>query len=243
MRFVIQVSLTAAVFYPRMGRAIIHTKQLKLQLARGFFMLTASVSFVVGLLYVPIGEATAVVFLSPMLVTWFAGKILKEKIKRGQWIAVICGLIGVLVIVRPGSALFTPAILLPLTGALSMALFQLLTRRLLTTDHIVSTNFITGIFCTAVMTTVVWNFWKTPGPVDFVLMLIGGAIATTGHLLLTYSYRHGSVVTLAPFSYSQIVFASLVSFLFFGHIPDDLTMLGMLIIIASGAGLMWSQRR
>ena len=77
MRFVIQVCLTAAVFMPRMGVSMLHTKQLKLQLARGVCMVIASVSFVVGLLYVPIGEATAVVFLSPLLLTWFAGKILK----------------------------------------------------------------------------------------------------------------------------------------------------------------------
>ena len=243
MRFFIQISLTAAVFGPRMGLTIFHTKQLKLQLARGACMLAASVSFVIGLLYVPIGEATAVVFLSPMLLTWFAGKILKEKITVGQWVAVGSGLVGVLVIVRPGSALFTPAIFLPLTGAFSMAIYQLLTRRLLTTDHIVSTNFITGLFCTAIMSMLVWYFWQTPTLYDFMLMLVGGAIATIGHLLLTYSYRHGSVVMLAPFSYAQIVFASLVSFLFFGHIPDDLTMFGMLIIIVSGAGLVWWQRR
>jgi drug/metabolite transporter (DMT)-like permease len=243
MRFVIQVGLTAAVFVPRMGMSILHTKQLKLQLARGVCMVTASVSFVVGLLYVPIGEATAVVFLSPMLLTWFAGKILKEKIKLGQWIAVGSGLVGVMVIVRPGSALFTPAILLPLTGAFSMAMFQLLTRRLLTTDHIVSTNFITGVFSTIVMSSLVWYFWKTPTLPDFLLMLVGGSFATIGHLLLTYSYRHGSVVMLAPFSYAQIVFSSTVAFLFFGHVPDDLTMVGMGIIILSGAGLVWWQRR
>ncbi|NQW85282.1 MAG: hypothetical protein HQ450_15175 [Alcaligenaceae bacterium] len=57
------------------------------------------------------------------------------------------------------------------------------------------------------------------------------------------SYRHGSVVMLAPFSYSQIVFSSFVAFLFFGHVPDDLTMVGMLIIILSGVGLVWWQRR
>jgi drug/metabolite transporter (DMT)-like permease len=243
MRFVIQVALTAAVFVPRMGVSILHTKQPKLQLARGVCMLTASVSFVIGLLYVPIGEATAVVFLSPILLTGFAGYFLKEKIKLGQWIAVGSGLLGVLVIVRPGSALFTPAMLLPLIGAFSMSIFQLLTRRLLVTDHIVSTNFLTGLFCTCVMSCLVWYFWQTPTLADFMLMLIGGAIATIGHLLLTYSYRHGSVVMLAPFSYSQIVFSSFVAFLFFGHVPDDLTMVGMLIIILSGAGLVWWQRR
>jgi len=243
MRFVIQISLTAAVFMPRMGVSIFHTKQLKLQLARGACMVTASVSFVIGLLYVPIGEATAVVFLSPIILTWFAGKILKEKIMLGQWIAVGSGLIGVMVIVRPGSALFTPAILLPLTGAFSMAIYQLLTRRLLTTDHIVSTNFITGVFATAVMSLLVWHFWKTPTLSDFLLMLVGGSCATIGHLLLTYSLRHGSVVMLAPFSYAQIIFSSTVACLFFGHVPDDLTMVGMGTIILSGAGLVWWQRR
>ncbi len=238
-----QSLLMAGIFGPRMGLDMVRTKQLKLQLARGLCMLVASVCFVMGLRYVPVGEATAVVFLSPIVVTWYAGRVLKEKINTGQWIAVIIGLLGVLIIVRPGSALFTPAILLPLATSISMAIFQILTRRLLESDHIVSTNFVTSLICTVLMSLVVGHFWQTPTIGDFILVLVSGSLAMIGHMLLTYSYRYASIVTLAPFSYAQIVFAAIVAFLFFGHMPDGMTLAGMGVIILSGVCLIWWQRK
>lgn len=123
-RFMTQSLLMIGIFAPRMGLDIVRTKQPKLQLARGVCMMTASLCFVMGLRYVPVGEATAVVFLSPVVVTWYAGRVLKEKINVGQWAAVFAGLLGVLIIVRPGSALFTPAILFPMGTSISMAVFQ-----------------------------------------------------------------------------------------------------------------------
>jgi len=242
-RFMTQTLLMMGIFGPRMGFDIFHSKQIKIQIARGFCMLGASLCFVLGLRYVPVGEATAVVFLSPIFVTWYSGKVLKEKINLGQWIAVGCGLIGVLVIVRPGSSLFTPAVLFPLTTSFCMAAFQILTRKLLTSDHIVATNFLTSLICTVLLSAVVAYFWQTPTAGALILMLVGGTLAMVGHILLTHAYRFASVAALAPFSYSQIIFATVVGFIFFAHTPDHPTMVGMLIIILSGAGLIWWQRR
>lgn len=242
-RFMTQSILMLGIFGPRMGLDIIRTKQIKLQLARGICMMIASLCFVMGLRYVPVGEATAVVFLSPIVVTWYAGRVLKEKINVGQWIAVFVGLLGVLIIVRPGSSLFTPAIMFPMGTSISMAIFQVLTRQLLLSDHIVSTNFFTSMICTVMMSTFVTFFWQTPTIADFFLALIGGTLAMIGHLLLTYAYRYASIVTLAPFSYAQIVFASLVSLMYFGHSSDTMTLIGMGVIILSGVCLIWWQRK
>jgi hypothetical protein len=78
---------------------------------------------------------------------------------------------------------------------------------------------------------------------DADIMMTGGFLSMVGHVLLTYAYRQSSVVTLAPFSYAQIIFAALVAFVFFGHVPDQITLVGMVIIIASGVGLIVWQRR
>ena len=242
-RFAIQTILTAAVFVPKMGTRILHSQQYKTQGLRGVCMLMSSMFFVLGLRYVPVGEATSVVFLAPLIVTWYSGKFLGEKIQTGQWVAVTGGLIGVLIIVRPGSALFTPAILLPMAAAFAMAGFQILTRRVLATDHMIATNFLTSLVCTILLSAVVWYFWQTPGLGALSLMIIGSSLAMVGHLLLTHAYRFGSVASLAPFSYSQIIFATLVGFLFFGYAPDFATRVGMAIIMLSGAGLIWWQRR
>lgn len=243
-RFMTQSVLMAGFFAPRMGLDLLRSRQIKLQFARGACMLIASLFFVLSLHFnVPVGEATAVVFLSPLLVTWFSGRVLKEKINAGQWVAIVCGLLGVLVIVRPGSALFTAPILFPFVSSLAVGAFQLITRQLVKTDHIIATNFMTGLFCTVVMSLLVVFFWQTPTFVDVVLMATGGAIAMVGHVLLAYAYRQASVVTLAPFSYTQIVFAALVAYVFFGHLPDQTTLVGMAIIIVSGVGLIVWQRR
>ncbi len=239
-----QSLLMVGVFAPRMGLDLVRSKQIKLQLARGACMMIASLFFVLSLHFnVPVGEATAVVFLSPLLVTWFSGRVLKEKINTGQWVAIACGLLGVLVIVRPGSALFTAPILFPFFSSIAVGAFQLLTRQVVKTDHIIATNFMTGLFCTVVMSAIVLYFWQTPTLLDALIMMAGGSIAMVGHVILTYAYRQASVVTLAPFSYAQIVFAALVAYLFFGHMPDQMTLVGMVIIIASGVGLILWQRR
>ena len=94
-RFAVQTALMGVVYVPTMGLSILHTRLWRLQLVRGLCMLMASICFVVGLRYVPVGEATAVVYLSPLLVITYSARVLKERIRFGQWLAVFCGLAGV----------------------------------------------------------------------------------------------------------------------------------------------------
>ena len=242
-RFAVQTALMGVVYVPTMGLSILHTRLWRLQLVRGLCMLMASICFVVGLRYVPVGEATAVVYLSPLLVITYSARVLKERIRFGQWLAVFCGLAGVLMIVRPGSALFTPAVLLPLGAAVALAVYQMLTRRVLSVDNPVASNFITSVICLAISSALVPFFWVMPTFGACLLVAAQGAIAMTGHMLLTFAYRNTSAARLAPFTYAQIVFASLFGFLFFGHTPDQATLAGMGVIIASGLGLVLSQRR
>ena len=242
-RFVVQTALMGVAYVPTMGLSILHTRLWRVQLVRGLCMLSASVCFVVGLRYVPVGEATAVVYLSPILVVAYAARVLKEPIRFGQWLAAICGLAGVLMIVRPGSALFTPAVLFPLGASIALALYQVLTRRVLSVDSPVASNFITSLICLVVCSALAPFFWVTPTLGACLLVAAQGAMAMTGHMFLTYAYRNTSAARLAPFTYAQIVFASLFGFLFFGHAPDQATLAGMGVIILSGLGLVLTQRR
>lgn len=242
-RFMTQTVLMLVVYAPHMGLDIVRTQRPKLQLVRSLSMILASICFVTGLRYVPIGEATAVLFLSPLVITWLSARLLKERIRAGQWVAVVFGLVGVLVIVRPGSALFTPAILFPLGTSICMAVYQMLTRQVLATDHPVASNFITSLVCFLLMSMTVTFFWQTPTWSIFLLVLVQGAFAMAGHMCMTHAYRYATAATLAPFTYAQILFAALVGLVFFGHVPDQATLVGMAIIICSGLGLVWWQRR
>ncbi|NKQ11126.1 DMT family transporter [Pseudomonas sp. SST3] len=241
-RYMAQTFLMLALFTPRMGRRVFHTLRPKLQLCRGISLVGVSMLFISGLSYIPLAEATAVIFLTPLLVT-IASALLGERVSRSQWLAVGCGLLGVMIIVRPGGALFTPAILLPFGAAVSFTLYQLITRRLSSTDHPVTSNFLTSLVGSVVMSVLVIFNWQTPTLHHALMMAALGAMAMSGHLLLTNAFRFASAATLAPFTYAQIIFAGVVGFFAFGHVPDLGAIVGMAIIIASGLSMAYVQGR
>ena len=241
-RYLAQTLLMTALFAPRMGRRVFHTLRPWLQLARGLSLVGVSVLFINGLAYIPLAEATAVIFLAPLLVT-IASAWLGEKVGRAQWLAVGMGLIGVMIIVRPGGALFTPAVLLPFGAAVSFTIYQLITRRLSHTDHPVTSNYLTSLVGCATMGVLAAIYWRTPTPQDALLMAALGAMAMSGHLLLTHAFRFASAASLAPFTYAQIIFAGVVGLVAFDHAPDLGALLGMAVIILSGLCMAWVQGR
>lgn len=243
LRYLSQSVLMLALFAPRMGLNLLRTQRPWLQLVRGLSLVAITLLFYSALRFIPLGEATAVIFLAPLVVIVLSATWLKEHISRGLWLSVGVGLLGVLLIVRPGGALFTPAILLPLGAAFCFGLYQLLTRRLSATDHPATSNFLSALVGTLSVSVLLPWFWQTPTLVDGLLMATLGATAMTGHMLLTHAYRFGSAASLAPFTYVQIVTATLLGMLFFEHTPDIWAILGMAVIILSGAALAWGQRR
>lgn len=241
-RYVSQTLLMLVLFTPSMRRRIMQTGRPGLQLARGLSLVGITLLFFTGLKFIPLAEATAVMFMTPLLVT-IASALLGEKVRKGQWLAVVCGLVGVLIIVRPGGALFTPAIMLPLGGAVCFTIYQLITRRLSGTDHPVTSNFLSSLVGSLVMTALVVFNWQVP-ELQHGLMMAGlGALAMTGHMLLTQAFKYATAATLAPFTYGQIIFAGVIGYLAFQHVPDAGALIGMGIIIASGMGSAWQQRK
>jgi len=241
-RYLAQVVLMLGMFAPRMGRRVFHTLRPWPQLLRGLSLVSVSIMFISGLRYIPLAEATAVIFLTPLMVT-VASALLGEKVSHSQWLAVGVGLLGVMIIVRPGGALFTPAVLLPFGAAISFTVYQLLTRRLSGTDHPVTSNFLSSLVGFLVMSVLVTFNWRTPSVHDAVLMASLGLMAMSGHLVLTQAFRYASAASLAPFTYGQIVFAGIVGFIAFGHIPDVEAIAGMTVIIASGLCMAYMQSR
>lgn len=243
LRYLSQSVLMLVLFAPRMGLNLLRTQRPWLQLVRGLSLVAITLLFYSALRFIPLGEATAVIFLAPLVVIVLSATWLKEHISRGLWLSVGVGLLGVLLIVRPGGALFTPAILLPLGAAFCFGLYQLLTRRLSSTDHPATSNFLSALVGTLSVSVLLPWFWQTPTLVDGLLMATLGATAMTGHMLLTHAYRFGSAASLAPFTYVQIVTATVLGMLFFDHTPDIWAILGMAVIILSGVALAWSQHR
>ncbi|TLP65396.1 MULTISPECIES: DMT family transporter [Pseudomonas] len=242
-RYVVHTLLMAGIFLPKAGVAVLRTRRPLLQTLRALSLLSTSLLFTAGLQYLPLAEATAVNFLAPVLVTALSVPLLKERVSVGQWVAVVLGFVGVLVVVHPGGAMFTPAILFPFGSALGFCFYQLLTRKLAAYDSPTTSNFYAGLCNTLVMTALVPFFWQVPHWTHVLLMLGLGGCGMTAHLLLTQAFRHAAPALLAPFSYCQIVFAGLLGWMVFGHTPDGVSLVGIAIICLSGLGAAWMQRK
>ncbi|MCY1393318.1 Riboflavin transporter [compost metagenome] len=242
-RYVVHTLLMAGIFLPQSGLRVLRTRKPLLQTMRALCLLGTSFFFVTGLQYIPLAEATAVNFLTPLLVTALSVPLLGERVSLGQWLAVSLGFVGVLIIVHPGGELFTPAILLPFGSALCFCFYQLLTRKVSEFDSATTSNFFAGLLNTVLVSVLVPFFWEWPTPMHALLMLALGTCGMCAHLFLTQAFRHAAPALLAPFSYCQIIFAGLLGFLVFGHMPEHSTLLGILVICLSGIAAAWLQRR
>ena len=234
VRYVVHVSLMLVVLRPPSFKTLIVTQNPKLQIIRGLCMVNTNLMFISALHFIPLAEGTAIIYLSPLLVTAMSGPLLGERITRLQWIAVAIGFIGVLFIVRPGGSMFHPVALLALGAALSFSVYQIITRKLNHTDKSSTTNFISGLISALVTSVLLPFFWKTPTLYFALLMVLLGISALVSHLWMTKAYQHAKPSTLAPFSYTQLLFAGLIGYIFFNQIPDFMGLLGMLIIVAGG---------
>lgn len=243
VRYLVHTVLMMGIFLPRSGLRILRTKRPLFQVLRALCLLGTSLLFVSGLQYIPLAEATAVNFLAPLMVTALSVPLLGERVTVGQWAAVLVGFCGVLTIVHPGGELFTPAILFPFGSALFFCFYQILTRKVAEVDSPTTSNFFAGIFNTLLMSAVVPFFWHWPTWLDGLFMVALGGCGMTAHLLLTQAFRHAPPALLAPLGYCQIVFAGFYGLLVFGHSPTPTTIVGIVVICASGVAAAWLQRR
>ncbi|NLY15580.1 MAG: EamA family transporter [Gammaproteobacteria bacterium] len=246
VRYTVQSVLLPLLFLPKMGKRLLHTYRPVLQLLRGISLLGVSLLLITGLRFIPLAEATAVIFLAPVFVTLLSALLLRETVVQSQWLAVGLGLLGVGLIVRPGGALFSWPILLPLAAAICFAIYQLLTRMLAGKDHPATSNFYSGLIGSLLLAPVALlqldelQQMSTP---TLGMLLALGAIAMTAHMLLTLAFRYASAVVLAPFTYVQIISAVVVGWLAFDQLPDVWALLGVLIIMAGGAWSGWQQMK
>lgn len=243
IRYLIHTGLMMAVFMPKQGIRMVRTKRPGLQLLRGLCMVATNMLFISALRYIPLAEGTSIVYLTPLIITALSGPVLNERVTPMQWVAVLLGFVGVLIIVRPGGALFTPVALLAVASACSFSIYQLVTRKLNGIDSSTTSNFLSGAIGSLVLAFFAPFYWEPPTLWHTALLLGLGISALASHLLLTKAYEYARPSTLAPFTYGQLIFAGLIGYVIFDHVPDLYAMAGISIICISGIMVVWGQRR
>jgi drug/metabolite transporter (DMT)-like permease len=218
-----------------MGMGLVRSTSPGLQILRGIVLNASAVMFVVSLGYMPIAEVASVMFLSPVIVALAAGPLLGERLRPLTWLALAGGLSGVLLIIKPGSAVFAWVALLPLLCAFTVAAYQILTRRLAGHDDPITTLFYPGLVAAAALPLVLPSSLTLPAqPVHAALIVLLGLLGGVGHFLLIKAHALAPASMLAPFSYAQLVVVLILGWLVFGQLPDGLALAGMLLVVASG---------
>jgi drug/metabolite transporter (DMT)-like permease len=234
IRFVVFALIMVPTMLPGTPLFALRSHRPGLHVLRGSALLGSSLLFITGLSFLPIAEASATSFVSPLFVTALSIAFLSESVGLRRWIATAVGLFGVFVILRPGTAAFHPAAFFPIFSALAWAGTLIMTRMMSGSERplaIMAYSSITGVI---IVTALVPFVWVTPTWHDILFGLLIGVASTAGQWIVVLAFRYGDASVLAPFSYTQLVWVSILGFMVFGELPDSWTILGAAFIVASG---------
>lgn len=239
--------LTALMIYLLLTRQnfrrLAKTKKPRLQIARGLSILGSLTFIFASLQYLPLAEATVINFTGPLFMVALAGPMLGEQVGWRRWAAVIIGLAGAMIVVRPGSDVFQWAALLPIGSAMFFAMFQLLTRKLAGHDSAFTTLFYTQIVATGGALLAAPFFWTPISLYQLGFAFLAGCVGLTAHLCMFNAFRLADASLLAPINYTRIVASVLLGYWIFGNLPDIYTILGGAVIIGSGLFVIYRETR
>jgi drug/metabolite transporter (DMT)-like permease len=243
-RYVVQFAAMLAWLGPRMGTGLLRTKRPRFMLFRGILIVASSLLFVTALRSLPLAEATALNYSTPIIVVVLGRLLLHEAMTPARVAFVAAGVIGMLMIVQPGSDVFHGAALLGICAAFFYAGYQVTTRMLAGEDPYVLL-FYPALMGTAILTALTPAFdWPASMPWTHLLLIVCGALfGTAGHFLFILAFRLAPASALTPFTYTQLVFAMLLGFIVYGDFPNAVRVAGMVVIAGSGLLMTLHERR
>ena len=239
-RYAIQSVVMTALMLPKHGMQAFKTAHPKFQVLRGLLLVTTTLLAFSSLQFMPVGEFTAIVLITPLVITLLAGRLLGEVVSPLRWILVLGGFVGAMVIIRPGHEAFHWTALLPLALVGTNAWFQVLTSKLAKTEDPMTMQLYSG-WTGAIVATVALPFvWTTlPSTEHLVLLVVMACMVTAGHFMLTLAYQRAPATALTPYFYLQICFAMLGGWVVFAHVPDAWVISGMALIGICGVAGGW----
>lgn len=252
--------LMAVIVPPSGGLPALKTRKLGQHALRAAFVVIANICFFLGLAQMPIADAVAIFFVSPLVITVASVVFLKEPVGPHRWGAIAVGMIGVLVMLRPGTGSFQMAALFPLAAACCYAGLHIMTRRFGGTETAAAMSFyiqLTFIIASGAIGLIAGNgrfdifedpslqfllrAWVWPDPANLWLLLAIGITSALGGTLISQAYKLGEAPLVAPFEYIAMPFAIFWGVFVFGDWPDAVAWGGIALIIGAGLYLLWRE--
>jgi drug/metabolite transporter (DMT)-like permease len=234
IRFLVFALIMLPAMLPGTPLYALHSRRPGLQLMRGMALLASSLLFISSLRFLPIAEASATSFVSPLFVTALSIFFLGESVGLRRWVATAVGLVGVLIVLRPGTSAFHPAAFLPIISALAWAGTLIMTRMMSGRERTVTTMTWSSLVGLCILSAMVPLVWVAPSWHDVLFGILIGVASSAGQWIVVLAFRYADASVLAPFSYTQLLWVSMLGFLIFGEVPDVWTVTGAAIIVASG---------
>ena len=234
IRFLVFALIMSPAMVPGSPLYALRSQRSGLQVMRGVALLGSSLFFISGLRFLPIAEASATGFVAPLFVTALSIVFLGEAVGVRRWLATAVGLIGVLIILRPGTGAFHPAAFFPIVSALAWACTLIMTRMMSGRDHAITTMTYSSIVGVCILSVMVPFVWVAPSWHDILLGVFIGLASTAGQWIVVLAFRYADASVLAPFSYTQLLWVSILGFAIFGEVPDVWTVTGAVFIVGSG---------
>jgi drug/metabolite transporter (DMT)-like permease len=243
-RYMFQAVVMSGVILPTRGWRSLQTAHPGLHALRGLLLLLVSSLAFMSLVYMPLGEFTAIIMLTPLVVMLVAAVFLKEQVNGLRWLMVAGGFGGALMVIQPTGQAIGWAVLLPLAMVVFYAWFQILTSRMTRTEDTMTMHFYTGWVGALLMTMALpWVWQIIPDWITFFWLCMAGVLGTVGHLMLILAFKRAPTATLAPLLYAQVGMAVLAGWLVFDHIPGPLELWGIALIVVCGATGVWLSAR
>ncbi len=214
--------------------SLARTRRPWLQVVRGATLVCSLSALFISLRYLPLAVATTVSFAAPLFIAALSGPLLGERVGAGRWLAVLVGIAGVSLVVRPGSDVFHWASLLTLLGAFFFALFNIATRALGGFDRPLTTVLYTFIVSTALVSLAMPFVWVAPSAAQWSLFAVSGLLGFAAHFSIARSLALADASAVAPLHYVRLLWAISIGLLVFGHVPDEWTLTGSALIVVSG---------
>ena len=217
-------------------------RRARLQIARAMMILFATAMFFNGVAVMPLANMLAVFFVYPFIITALSPWVLGDKVGVWRWTATLIGFVGALVIIRPGFEPLSAGVPFAIAAAFAYSFYALSTRKLAGLDPPLVTLFFTGAVGLVVSSLALPFVWITPRLDEWGLMALMGLVSAFGHYCVIRASERAPAPLLAPLGYIEIISATLLGFWLFGDLPDQMTWLGMAIIVASGLVIAWREK-
>lgn len=226
--------LGVLIFIAFKGLSVLKSSHPHLQISRGVLAGISATLFIVGVSYVPLADAVAITFVAPFMVTLMAALLLKEPVGIRRWTAVVIGFLGTLIVIRPGLGVLHPAAFLLMLAAGAFACRQIMSRVLAGGDKTSTTVAYTAIVSWCLLSIPLPFIWQTPSGQEIALLVVMAVCAGFAETLVIMALDAAQAVVVAPVQYVLLLWGTLYGFLLFDQLPDMWTLVGALVLVATG---------